>query len=51
MHKHKGPQWKTFWRQAFPGPQTWEAFGDSYSQIFFVSPQILLCSEKFVLNV
>jgi len=26
-------------------------FGGSYSQIFFVSPKILLCSEKFVLNI
>jgi len=25
-------------------------FGGSYPQIFFVLPQILLCSEKFVLN-
>ena len=27
------------------------AFGGSYPQIFFVHPQILLCSEKFVLNI
>jgi len=27
------------------------AFRGSYPQIFFVSPQILLCSEKFVLNI
>ena len=27
------------------------AFGVSYPQIFFVRPQIFLCSEKFVLNI
>jgi len=27
------------------------AFGDSYTQIFFVPLQILLCSEKFHLNI
>jgi len=27
------------------------AFEGSYPQIFFVPPKILLCSEKFVLNV
>jgi len=27
------------------------AFGGSYPQIFFVAPQILMCSEKFVLNI
>jgi len=27
------------------------AFGGSYPQIFFVLPQILLCSEKLVLNI
>jgi len=26
-------------------------FGGSYIQFFFVAPQILLCSEKFVLNI
>jgi len=25
--------------------------GSSYPQIFFVPPKILLCSEKFVLNI
>jgi len=27
------------------------AFGASYAQIFFVPPKLLLCSEKFVLNI
>ena len=27
------------------------AFGGSYPQIIFVPSQILLCSEKFVLNI
>jgi len=27
------------------------AFGGSYPQIFFVPSQILLCSEKLVLNI
>jgi len=27
------------------------AFAGSYPHIFFLTPQILLCSEKFVLNI
>jgi len=36
LHKHEGPQWKTFWRRCCPGPQTRGAFGGSYPEIFFV---------------
>ena len=41
LHKHEDPQWKTLLRRSWPGPQTRGAFGGSYPQIFFVSPQIL----------
>jgi len=51
LHKHEGPHWKTFWRRFCPGPQTRGEFGGSYPQIFFALPQILLCSEKFDLNI
>ena len=34
-----------------PRPLDMGAFGDNYPQVFIVPPQILLCSEKFVLNI
>jgi len=50
LHKYEGPQWKTFWRRFCPGPQTRGAFGGSFPKSF-LCPPILLCSEKFVLNI
>ena len=44
------PHWKSVWRRFYPGSQTRMAFG-SVTPNLFCSPQILLCSEKFVLNI
>jgi len=45
LHKHEGLQWKTFWRRFWPGTV------GQLPPILFCVPQILLCSEKFVLNI
>ena len=47
LHKHKDPQWKTFWRRFCPGPQT----RGQLTPHLFCAPQILLCSEKCVSNI
>jgi len=39
-----------FLAAVLPRPADTGAFAGSYPRIFFVLPQILLCSEKFVLN-
>jgi len=50
LHKHEGPQWKTFLRRFCPGPQTRGHSGTAIRK-YFCGPQILLWSEKFVLNI
>jgi len=47
MHKHEGPQWKTFWRRFCPladtvGVEHWGQF----PQISFVPLKMLLCLEN-----
>jgi len=41
LHKHEGPQWKTFWRRFRPRPQTRGHLGA-------VTPKSFLCPSNFV---
>ena len=45
LHKHEGPQWKSFWQRSAQARRHGGEFGGSYPQIFFVLPKFC-CAKK-----
>jgi len=50
LHKHEGPQWKTFWQWFFPGPQTRWGIRGQLPQILFVPPKFC-CAQKNLFQI